>query len=388
MSGGAWPPLPVAEWSATRDTLQLWTQVVGKVRMASTPLMNHWWNVPLYVSARGLTTSLIPHGDRAFQIDLDLVAHRLDISVTDGAAASMALVPRDRRRLPRRADGAPRRARPGDADLDDAGRDPRRHRRSSWTPQHATYDAEQAHRFWLALVQMTRVFEVFRSRYVGKVSPVHLFWGALDLAVTRFSGRPAPPHPGGAPNCGPHVMHEAYSHEVSSAGYWPGPDGEGVFYSYAYPAPDGFADAVLDVPGARYDDELGEFVAAVRGRARRGRSGRAAAGVPPGDVRHGRRPGRLGPGGARTAGLSALRLRPADVAGRPAGGSLLGQHPAEARVLADQELVERLRTESQLPEQLLAVGDAPGEPGRVGDQRQRGGGHHVDRLGEVGPLRA
>jgi hypothetical protein len=126
--------------------------------------------------------------------------------------------------------------------------------------QHDTYEAEQAQRFWLALVQMTRVFEVFRSRYVGKVSPVHLFWGALDLAVTRFSGRPAPPHPGGAPNCGPHVMHEAYSHEVSSAGYWPGPDGEGVFYSYAYPTPDGFADAVLDVPGARYDHGLGEFV--------------------------------------------------------------------------------------------------------------------------------
>jgi hypothetical protein len=125
--------------------------------------------------------------------------------------------------------------------------------------EHATNDGDQARRFWLALVQMTRVFEVFRSRFVGKVSPVHLFWGALDLAVTRFSGRPAPLHPGGAPNCGPHVMHEAYSHEVSSAGYWPGPDGEGVFYSYAYPTPDGFADASLDVPGARYDEQLGEF---------------------------------------------------------------------------------------------------------------------------------
>ena len=125
---------------------------------------------------------------------------------------------------------------------------------------HTAYDPDHAHRFWLALVQMDRVFEVFRSRFVGKVSPVHLFWGALDLAVTRFSGRPAPPHPGGAPNCGPHVMHEAYSHEVSSAGYWPGPDGEGVFYSYAYPTPDGFAAARIDVPGATYDDALGEFM--------------------------------------------------------------------------------------------------------------------------------
>jgi hypothetical protein len=259
VSGQApWPALPVAEWSATRDTLQLWTQVIGKVRMASTPLMSHWWNVPLYVSARGLTTSLIPHGSRAFQIDLDLVAHRVDISVTDGSVASMALAPRTV------ADFHAELM----AHLDELGL-----ATPIWTmpveipgaipfeldTQHDTYDGAQAQRFWLALVQMTRVFEVFRSRYVGKVSPVHLFWGALDLAVTRFSGRPAPPHPGGAPNCGPHVMHEAYSHEVSSAGYWPGPDGEGVFYSYAYPAPDGFAEAVLDVPGCRYDHELGEF---------------------------------------------------------------------------------------------------------------------------------
>ena len=126
--------------------------------------------------------------------------------------------------------------------------------------QHSTYDAGQAHRFWLALVQMDRILELFRSRYVGKVSPVHLFWGGLDLAVTRFSGRPAPLHPGGAPNCGPQVMYEAYSHEVSSAGYWPGPDGEGVFYSYAYPIPDGFAHADIDVAGARYDEGLGEFI--------------------------------------------------------------------------------------------------------------------------------
>jgi hypothetical protein len=125
---------------------------------------------------------------------------------------------------------------------------------------HTVYDGDQARRFWRLLIQASRVFEVFRSRYLGKVSPVHLFWGALDLAVTRFSGRVAPPHPGGAPNCGPHVMWEAYSHEVSSAGYWPGPDGEGVFYSYAYPMPDGFAVADVRIPQARYDEQLGEFV--------------------------------------------------------------------------------------------------------------------------------
>lgn len=255
----AWPPLPLADWSATRDTLQLWTQVVGKVRMTATPLMNHWWNVPLYVSARGLTTSLIPHGRRAFQIDFDLLADRLDISVSDGTTATMHLAARpvadfyrelmehlDARGLSTPIWTMPVEI-PGaiafDADT-----------------QHTAYDPDAARRFWLALLQMTRVFEVFRSRFVGKVSPVHLFWGALDLAVTRFSGRTAPPHPGGAPNCGPHVMHEAYSHEVSSAGYWPGPDGEGVFYSYAYPVPEGFAAADIGVPGARYDTALGEFV--------------------------------------------------------------------------------------------------------------------------------
>jgi hypothetical protein len=253
-----WPPLPVAEWQDTRDTLQLWTQIVGKVRMASTPLMSHWWNVPLYVSARGLTTSLIPHGSRAFQVDFDLLAQQLDIVTSDGASASMPLVARTvadfyaefTDHLGRLGLATPIWTMP----VEIPGAIP-----FERDVQHASYDGDQARRFWLALVQMTRVFEVFRARFLGKVSPVHLFWGALDLAVTRFSGRPAPPHPGGAPNCGPHVMHEAYSHQVSSAGYWPGPDGEGVFYSYAYPAPDGFVDAVVDVPGARYDEQLGEF---------------------------------------------------------------------------------------------------------------------------------
>jgi hypothetical protein len=256
---GPWPPLPVAGWADTRDTLQLWTQIIGKVRLAATPLMSHWWNVPLYVSARGLTTSLIPHGTRAFQIDLDLLEHRLEIAVSDGSSATMTLTARPVADFHRELTGH----------LDALGLST-----PIWTMpveipgaipfdtdvQHTAYDPDAAQRFWRALIQMTRVFEVFRGRFLGKVSPVHLFWGALDLAVTRFSGRTAPPHPGGAPNCGPHVMHEAYSHEVSSAGYWPGPDGEGVFYSYAYPVPAGFAEADIGVPGARYDTELGEFV--------------------------------------------------------------------------------------------------------------------------------
>jgi hypothetical protein len=254
----AWPELPVAEWHATRDTLQLWTQIVGKVRMVSTPVMSHWWNVPLYVTARGLTTTSIPRGDRAFQIDFDLLAHRLEIAVSDGTGASMSLTARTvadfhTELMDHLTDlGLPTPVWTMPVEIPDAipfERD----------TVHATYDPDQAQRFWRALIQMDRVFEEFRSRFVGKVSPVHLFWGALDLAVTRFSGRSAPPHPGGAPNCGPHVMHEAYSHEVSSAGYWPGPDGEGVFYSYAYPVPEGFAAADLGVPEARYDDALGEF---------------------------------------------------------------------------------------------------------------------------------
>jgi hypothetical protein len=253
-----WPELRVSDWEDTRDTLQLWTQVVGKIRLANTPMMNHWWNVPLYVTARGLTTGLIPHGARAFQIDFDFLTHRLDIAVTDGATRSMPLVPGSVAGFYRDVM----------ASLDELGLTTR-----IWTMPveivgairfdldevHTSYDADAVQRFWLALVQMNRVFEVFRARFVGKVSPVHLFWGALDLAVTRFSGRGAPLHPGGAPNCGPHVMWEAYSHEVSSAGYWPGPDGEGVFYSYAYPEPGGYRSTPVAPPAARFDDALGEF---------------------------------------------------------------------------------------------------------------------------------
>ncbi len=256
-----WPSVPVAEWESTRDTLQLYTQVVGKVRMANEPLMNHWWNVPLYVTARGLTTSLMPHPTGpAFQIDFDFVDHRLDVVTADDAVRSVGLEPRpvaDFYQLVMEMlddlDVATE-IWPVPVEIPDAVP-------FAEDRVHASYDADAVHRFWLALVEMSRVFKVFRSRFVGKVSPVHLFWGALDLATTRFSGRPAPPHPGGAPNCGPHVMHEAYSHEVSSCGYWPGlPGEEGVFYSYAYPEPPGYRDVKVGPPGGRWDDGLSEFV--------------------------------------------------------------------------------------------------------------------------------
>jgi len=256
-----WPAIPVADWIDTRDTFHLYTQVVGKIRMANTPTVNHWWNVPLYVTARGLTTSLMPHrSGPSFQIDLDLTDHRLDVTTVDGGSRSLPLEPRTV------ADfygavldltaslGVPSEIWPVPVEIPGA---------IPFTEDtiHSAYDSDAVHRFWLALATMQEVFVRFRARFVGKASPVHLFWGALDLATTRFSGRPAPPHPGGAPNCGPHVMWEAYSHEVSSCGYWPGgPGEEGIFYSYAYPEPPGFRRAKVAPADARWDDGLGEFV--------------------------------------------------------------------------------------------------------------------------------
>jgi hypothetical protein len=255
-----WPSLPVAEWTSTRDTLQLWTQIVGKVRMANTPLINHWWNIPLYVTARGLTTSLIPHPEGpAFQIDFDLQDHQLQITTGADQCRSLPLESRPvadfYRDLMAGLDelGVGTTIWPMPVEIKDA---------IPFTDDlvHTTYDPDQAHRFWLVLVQAERVFQTFRSRFIGKASPVHLFWGALDLAVTRFSGRTAPPHPGGAPHCGPQVMLEAYSHEVSSCGYWPGGPGEGLFYSYAYPEPAGYREWAVSPDGASFDDALGEFV--------------------------------------------------------------------------------------------------------------------------------
>jgi hypothetical protein len=259
--GDRWPAIPVSGWEQTRDTLHLYTQVIGKIRLANEPLANHWWNATLYVTARGLTTSLMPHpSGQAFQIDLDLVDHRLDVTTVDDQRGSLPL-----RAQPVAgfcAEVAELLGQLGVATpiwpvpVEIAGAIPFAEDRV-----HASYDPDAVWRFWRALVSIEGVFKQFRSRFVGKASPIHYFWGAIDLAYTRFSGRSAPPHPGGAPNCGPHVMLEAYSQEVSSCGYWPGgPGDEGTFYAYAYPEPQGYRVAAAAPEGARWDDGLGEFV--------------------------------------------------------------------------------------------------------------------------------
>jgi hypothetical protein len=257
----AWPSLPLAEWQDTCATLHRWTQVVGKIRLAQAPMTNHWWQVPLYVTARGLTTSPIPYGRRVFQIDFDFVDHRMVIAESDGKRAGFDLAPRS-------VADFYRELRAQLAALDIAV--------TIWTMPveipdavpferdhlHASYDKDYVNRFWRILAQCDRVFTLFRSRFLGKVSPVQFFWGSFDLAVTRFSGRTAPDHPGTAPNIGNWVMREAYSHEVSSCGFWPGGGtvAAPAFYSYAYPQPPGFADATVGPVGAHWQNELGEFV--------------------------------------------------------------------------------------------------------------------------------
>jgi hypothetical protein len=256
-----WPAIPVADWQDTRDTLQLYTQVVGKIRMANTPLLNHWWNVTLYTTARGLTTSLMPHPTGpSFQIELDVLASRLEVTTVDGRQRSLVLEPKPVTDFYAAVMGlldelgVPTAIWPMPVEI--AGAIPFPDDRT-----HAAYDVAAVQRFWLALVEMTRVLTAFRTGFVGKASPVHLFWGGLDLATTRFSGRPAPLYPHGAPNCGPEVMKEAYSHEVSSCGYWAGgPGEEGTFYAYAYPEPPGYRETRVRPEGARWDDDLAEFV--------------------------------------------------------------------------------------------------------------------------------
>jgi hypothetical protein len=255
----AWPRLRVDDWIETRDTLHMWTQILGKIRLSQAPLLNHWWQVTLYVSPRGLTTGTIPYRGGSFDLELDFVEHRLRVRSSVGGERTVALTSRPV------ADfyDATMKA------LDDLGIDvvidvrpnevepaipfPRDH-------QHATYDPDAARLFWQQLVQADRGLGEFRSHFVGKVSPVHFFWGAMDLACTRFSGREAPPHPGGAPNCGDWVMVEGYSRELSSAGFWPGGGVEGAFYAYAYPEPDGFADHPVTPDGAYYSVENGQFL--------------------------------------------------------------------------------------------------------------------------------
>lgn len=239
----------------------MWTQIVGKVRLAHAPLMNHWWQVTLYVSPRGLTTSAIPYGSGAFDIEFDFIDHQLRIRTSDGAVRTVALEPKPVARFYAETMRA----------LDEVGIETRIQAHPNEVEpaipfaeddRHASYDATAARLFWRQLLQAHRVMGDFRSGFIGKVSPVHYFWGAMDLACTRFSGRPAPRHPGGAPNCGDWVMVEGYSRELSSCGFWPGGGEEGAFYAYAYPEPEGFADYPVAPADAFYSGENGQFILA------------------------------------------------------------------------------------------------------------------------------
>ena len=254
-----WPALPVAQWQSSRDTLQLWTQVVGKVRLALAPPENHWWHVTLYVDSVGLTTSLMPYRGRGVEAVVDLTAHERRIRTTDGATRRMALEPRSvadfhaefRARLTEVGVDVPINRRPVEV-VDAVPFDE--------DTEHASYDRDAVHRFWTSLVSAHRVLSRHRGQFTGKASPVHFFWGGFDLATPRFSGRPAPPYPGVVPNCPPWVMTEAYSQEVSSCGYWPGGAAEGVFYAYAYPEPPGYRQHPVEPGSTSFDESLGEFV--------------------------------------------------------------------------------------------------------------------------------
>jgi hypothetical protein len=258
MSDG-WPRLRVADWTDTRDTLHMWIQIVGKIRMAHTPAVNHWWHVALYPSARGLGTSFIPYGNGAFDLEFDFLDHRLRLRTTDGRLREVALEPKPVAAFYAETMAA----------LAGLGIETRIHAVPNEVElavpfaedeKHHAYDGEAARLFWRQLLQAERVLGRFRSGFVGKASPVHFFWGAMDLAYTRFSGRTAPPHPGGAPNCPPSVMREGYSHELASCGFWPGGGAEGAFYAYAYPEPPGYADRPVLPDAAYYDSGSGEFL--------------------------------------------------------------------------------------------------------------------------------
>jgi len=254
-----WPELPVTSWQDTRDTVHLWTQIVGKVRLALAPPENHWWQVPLYVNATGLTTSLMAYEDIGLEVEFDFVGHELIVRTTRGRTDSFALEPMTVAAFHRRFRDVlsdlrvevPILPRPVELPVaipfaeDDV---------------HRSYDPEAMRRFWTSLVSADRVLSLFRGEFTGKCSPVHFFWGAFDLAVTRFSGRRAPIHPGGVPNCPDRVMHEAYNRELASCGYWPGGADEGAFYAYAYPEPDGYRSFPIRPEAAYFDGSLGEFL--------------------------------------------------------------------------------------------------------------------------------
>jgi hypothetical protein len=267
-----WPELPYAPWRDSLETLQLWTQIVGKIRLAKSPWLNHSWHVALYVTPRGLTTSPIPDGARTFQVDFDFIDHLLRIETSDGARKQIPLTAQSVAKFYAAVMAALADLRI-DVIIDETPNELPEPIRFSQDQQHASYDPDAARRFSQVLVNADRVFKQFRTGFLGKASPVHFFWGSFDLAVTRFSGRRAPAHPGGVPHLPDEVAREAYSHEVSSAGFWPG--GGAIdypaFYSYAYPAPDGFAAAKVRPDAAFFSKELGEFILpydAVRSAAR------------------------------------------------------------------------------------------------------------------------
>ncbi|MEY2467729.1 MAG: hypothetical protein QOF21_427 [Actinomycetota bacterium] len=254
-----WPELTIDDWRDTKDAVHMWTQIVGKVRMALEPLVNHWWNVTLYVSVRGLTTSMMPTPHGGLEIEFDFDEHVLRLTHTSGSERVIALRSMSVADFYREVMAA----------LAELGVDVAIQARPNEVPvsipfaddtEVRPYDADAVRRFWLALVEIDRVLHEFRGRFRGKASPVHFFWGGFDMAATRFSGRVAPPHPGGVPNCADWVMLEAYSDEVSSCGYWPDGSEEGSFYAYAYPEPDGFREWAIQPAAASYSEEYGEFL--------------------------------------------------------------------------------------------------------------------------------
>jgi hypothetical protein len=256
-----WPDIPYLQWKETCSALHFWSQIIGKYRLAHTPWENHSWHATLYVTPRGLTTGRIPDVGGDIVVTFDLRAHCLNVEAESGAQESFALEPMSVAAFFERAKRA----------ISAVGGRPDIHGRPNEIPDalafaedvdQRPYDAAAAERFHSALIRVHRVFSHFRTGYLGKVSPVHLFWGSFDLAVTRFSGRTAPVHPGGFPNLPDAVTREAYSHEVSSAGFWPGGSGidEAMFYSYAYPVPDGFKDHPIEPDAAGWNDALGEFL--------------------------------------------------------------------------------------------------------------------------------
>jgi Family of unknown function (DUF5996) len=258
-SSSPWPALPSAAWQATYPTLHMWAQIVGKTRLALAPMENHWWQVALYLSARGLTTSPMPYDRGSIEVEFDFVSHQLWIRVNDGATRSLPLASMtvadffDRYMTALKELGVVPRIYPSPVEIEIAipfGKD----------REHGTYRPEAAHQCWLILLNTHNVMKEFRGRYVAKQSPAHFFWGSFDIACTRFSGRPAPRHPGGAPHCPDWVMVEAYSHECASCGFWPGDEKtQPFFYAYAYPEPEGYARSFVDA-GGLYDTMLREFV--------------------------------------------------------------------------------------------------------------------------------